>query len=71
MTLDARIKAAVREAVAELHQEMPLSDMLIAVLESLADGNLQLTDYESLHRRLTLLYDAVEVGVVDEPGQEE
>lgn len=71
MSLDPRIKSAVQEAVQELGQPSTVADRLVAWLESIADGNEQLSDRDSVHRRLELLYDSVVVNLPEESAQEE
>ena len=66
MSIDARIRNAIVDAVREAHQNVSLADKLTAWFEALATENESLDDKESVSRHLEILYQATEVDVDNE-----
>ena len=66
MTLDPRIRDAIVEASDEQGQGPGLADKLVAWVDALAKGNEVLSDRDSVHRHLELLYDATTTDIQDE-----
>ena len=67
MSLDPRIRQAVKDAVHDSDQPSNLGEKLIHWLEALTSGNEKLEDRDSVERHLELLYEAVSLMEDDEP----
>ncbi|MFG1878144.1 CxC ATPase DNA modification system associated small protein [Sphaerisporangium sp. NPDC049003] len=67
MSLDRRIKEAIREAVEEEHQPESVSALLISWMEEVASGREDIQDDNQAVGRLELIYDQVSL---DDDGTE-
>lgn len=71
MSIDARIKNAIKDAVKEAQQNPSLADKLIAWFEALATENESFDDKEAVSRWLEMLYQATEVEIDNEQDGEQ
>lgn len=61
MTIDPKIKEAIKTAVTESGQPEGLARKLDSWFEAIATGNEDINDKQSAHRHLELLYEKVQL----------
>ena len=69
MSMDPKIKIAIDESVKEAGQPDGLALKIVRWFEAVASGNENITDKQSAHRHLELLYEEIELP--SDPGNQD